>query len=44
MHLGDGLIDTVLILLSLEPIMLNVIYKLQEEHAHKSVVKLILKR
>ena len=44
MHFGNGLIDTVFILLSLEAVVLNVINEFQKEHTSKSVMKLILKR
>lgn len=42
MHLGDGLVDSVLILLSLEAVVLDVVDQLKEEHAHESIVELIL--
>ena len=41
-HLGDRLEDTVLILLSLQAVVLDVVDQLKEEHPHKSVVELIL--
>lgn len=42
MHLSDGLVDTVLILLPLEAVVLDVVDQLKEEHPHQSVVELIL--
>ena len=41
-HLSDGLEDAVLILLSLQSVMLDVVDQLKEEHAHQCVVELIL--
>lgn len=41
-HLSDGLVDSVLILLSLEAVVLDVVDQLEEEHAHESIVELIL--
>lgn len=40
-HLVDGLVDTVLVLLSLETVVLDVVNQLKEEHSHAGVVKLI---
>jgi len=42
-HFGDGFVDAVLVLLSLEAVVLDVIDEFQEEHAHESVMKLVLK-
>lgn len=41
-HLGDGLVDTVLVLLPLEAVVLDVVDELKEEHAHQGVVELVL--
>lgn len=41
-HLGDRLEDAILVLLSLKAVVLDVVYQLQEEHPHKSVVELVL--
>lgn len=43
MHLSDGLVDAVLILLSLEAVVFDVVDQLEEKHTHESVVELILK-
>lgn len=43
MHLGDGLIDAVLVFLSLEAIVLNVVDQFQKEHSEESVMELVLK-
>lgn len=44
MHFGDRLIDTILVLLSLESVMLDVVDQFEEKHTHQSVVELVLKR
>jgi len=41
-HLCDGLVNAVLVLLSLKAVVLDVVDQLKEEHAHQSVVELIL--
>lgn len=43
-HLSDTLVDTVLVLLSLEAVVLDVVDQLKEEHTHASVVELVLER
>lgn len=44
MHLGNGLIDSILVLLSLESVVLNIVDQFQEEDAHHGVVELVLER
>ena len=41
MHFCDGLIDSVLVFLSLEAVVLNVVDELQKEHSHESVMELV---
>jgi hypothetical protein len=41
-HFVDGLVDTILIFLSLKTVMFDVVDELEEEHSHAGVEKLIL--
>jgi len=40
-HFVDGLVDTILIFLSLKTVMLDVVDELEEEHSHAGVHELI---
>lgn len=42
MHFVDGLVDTILIFLSLKTVMFDVVDELEEEHSHAGVEELIL--
>lgn len=44
MHLVDWLVDSILVLLSKEAVVLNVVDKLKEEHSHACIGELVLQR